>query len=57
MITVKHTYLWKGTIPVSNTAGNANNKDEKVTFKNCALFTECVSEINSTQIQMLKTLK
>ena len=57
MIAVMHTYLWKRTIPVSNTAaaGNANNNDKKVTFKNCALFTECISEINNTQTQILKT--
>ena len=28
----------------------ANNTDKKVIFKNCALFTNCISKINNTQI-------
>ena len=43
----------KGTITVNNTAGAgaaANNTNKKVTFKNCAPFTNCISEINNTQV-------
>ena len=41
--------LAKGTITVPNTgtAAAANNRNKKVTFKNCASFTNCISEINS----------
>ena len=45
--------LVKGNITVNNTAGAgaaANNINKKVIFKNCAPFTNCVSEINNTQI-------
>ena len=45
--------LVKGTISANNTAaaGTAvNNNDRKVIFKNCAPFTNCISEINNTQI-------
>ena len=41
--------LVKGNIAVNNTA-DANNTDKKVIFKNCASFTNCISEINNTQI-------
>ena len=47
--------LVKGTISVNNTAGAgaaANNIDIKVIFKNCAPFTNCISEINNTQIDI-----
>ena len=45
--------LVKGTINVNNTAAQgaaANNTNKKVLFKNCAPFTNCISEINKTQI-------
>ena len=45
--------LVKGTITVNNTAAQgaaANNTNKKVIFKNCAPFTNCISEINNTQI-------
>ena len=45
--------LVKGTITVVNTAASdadANNTNKKVIFKNCALFTSCISRINNTQI-------
>ena len=45
--------LAKGTIAVSNTAAadaDANNTNKKVIFKNCAQFTNCISEINNTQV-------
>ena len=51
--------LVKGTISVNNTAAadaNANNTNKKVMFKNCALFTNCISEINNTQIDNAKDI-
>ena len=44
--------LVKETISINNTAaqGAANNIDKKVIFKNCPPFTNCISEINSMQI-------
>ena len=45
--------LVKGTISVNNTAAAGaavNNDDRKVIFKNCAPFTNCISEINNTQV-------
>ena len=42
-----------GNITVNNTAdaaAAANNTNEKVIFKNCAPFTNCISKINNTQI-------
>ena len=47
--------LVKGTISVNNTAA-ANNDDKKVIFKNCAPFTNCISEINNTQIDNAKDI-
>ena len=49
----------QGTITVNNTAtadANANNTDKKVIFKNCAPFTNCISEINNTQIDNAKDI-
>ena len=43
--------LVKGNITVNNTTAagaDANNRNKKVIFKNCASFTNCVSEINDT---------
>ena len=43
--------LVKGTITVDNTAAadaDANDTNKKVIFKNCAPFTNCISEINNT---------
>ena len=51
--------LVKGTISVNNTAAqdsNANNTNKKVIFKNCAPFTNCISEINNTQIYNAKDI-
>ena len=47
----------KGTISVTNTAAAgaaSNNINKKVIFKNCAPFTNCISEINNTQIDNAK---
>ena len=40
----------KGTITISNTGTTAaqGNRNKKVTFKNCAPFIDCISEINNT---------
>ena len=41
-----------GTISVKNTAAqraDANNSNKKVIHKNCALSTDCISEISNTQ--------
>ena len=49
--------LVKGTITVNNTAAAgaaANNTNKKAIFKNCAPFTNCISEINNTQIDNAK---
>ena len=50
--------LVKGTISVNNTAaaGAVNNTNKKVIFKKCALFTNCISEINNTQIDNAKDI-
>ena len=45
--------LVKGTIAVNNTPAedaDANNTNKKIVFKNCAPFTNFISEINNTQV-------
>ena len=49
--------LVKGTIAINNMAAadaDANNTNKKVIFKNCAPFTNCISEINKTQVDNAK---
>ena len=49
--------LVEGAITVNNTAdadADANNTNTKVIFKNCAPFTNCISEINNTQADNAK---
>ena len=49
--------LVKGNISVNNSAAvgaAANDTNKKVTFKNCAPFINCISEINNTQIDNAK---
>ena len=51
--------LVKGTISVNNTAAAgaaANNTNKNVIFKSCAPFTNCISEINNTQIDNAKDI-
>ena len=54
--------LVKRTISVNDTAAgdainnNNNNNNKKVIFKNCAPFTNCISEINNTQIDNAKDI-
>ena len=51
--------LVKETITVNNTAAadaDANNTNKKVIFKNCAPFSNCISEINNTQVENAKDI-
>ena len=51
--------LVKGTITVNKTAAadaDVNNTNKKVKFKNCAPFTNCLNEINNTQVDNAKDL-
>ena len=51
--------LVEGTISANITAAAdaaLNNDDEKVMFKNCAPFTNCISEINNTQVDNAKDI-
>ena len=51
--------LVKGSISVNNTAAvdaDANNTNQKVIFKNCAPFTDCISKINNTQVDNAKDI-
>ena len=51
--------LVKGTISVKNTAAagaDANNNNKQVVFKHCAPFTDCISEINNTQIDSARDI-
>ena len=43
--------LFKGTISI-----NPNNGDKEIVFTNCALFTDCISEINNIQINNAKEI-
>ena len=45
--------LVKGIITIPNTAapgGAVNNTNKKIIFKNCAPFTNCITEINNTHV-------
>ena len=49
--------LVKGKITVDNTAAayaDANNTNKRLIFKNCTPFTDCISEINNTQVDNVK---
>ena len=51
--------LAKGTITVADTStadAAPNNTNKKVIFKNCAPFTNCISEINNTQVDNAKDI-
>ena len=46
-------------ISVNNTAADgdaANNTNKKVIFKNCAPFTNCIKEINNTEVDNAKDI-
>ena len=47
--------LAKGAFSINNTAG-ANNTNKEVIFKNYGPFTNCISEINNTQIDNSKDI-
>ena len=48
--------FFKENISINNTgtAAAPNNRNKKVIFKNCAPFTDCISEINNTQVDNAK---
>ena len=51
--------LVKGTTIIDETSavGSApNNTNKKVIFKNCAPFTNCISEIKNTQVDNAKNI-
>ena len=51
--------LVKGTITVKSIAAadiDANNANKKLIFKNCAPFSNCISEINNTQVDNAKDI-
>ena len=51
--------LVKGTIVVNKTTvadADANNTNKKVIFKNYAPITNCISEINNTQVDNAKDI-
>ena len=51
--------LVKGTITVNDTPAadaTANNTNKKIIFKNCAPFTNCISEISNTQVDNAKDI-
>ena len=54
--------LVKGTITINRAgadaaARQADERDKGVAFKNCAPFTNCISEINNTQIDNAKSIE
>ena len=53
--------LVKGTITINGAGANdadrqADEIDQRVSFKNCARFINCISEINNTQIDNAKDI-
>ena len=51
--------LVKGCITVNNTTAagaDTNNTNKKVILENCASFTNCISEINNTQVEIGKDI-
>ena len=51
--------LVKGTITVADTSSadaSPNKTNKKVLFKNCAPFTNCICEINNTQVDNVKDI-
>ena len=53
--------LVKGTITITGAGGDAaarqaDERDKGVVFKNCAPFTNCISEINNTQVDNTKDI-
>ena len=49
--------LVKWTISISEQVGhNRNNNNKELVFRNCTPFTDCMSEINNTQIDNAKDI-
>ena len=53
--------ITKGTITIAGAGDNAaarqaDERDKRVAFKNCAPFINCISEINNTQIDNAKDI-
>ena len=48
--------LVSGTITIKALAANGGNNDIQVVFKNCAPFTNCISDINNTQADNAKDI-
>ena len=51
--------LVKGSKTANNTAAadsDANNANKKVVFKNCAPYTDCISQTNNTQVDNAKDI-
>ena len=44
------------TVEITGTAAAPNNRNKKVIFKNCAQFTDCISEINNKEIDHAKDI-
>ena len=44
------------TVPNTAAAGAARNNRKNIIIKNCASFTNCISEINNTQIDNAKDI-
>ena len=54
-------FLVKGTITINGigadaAARRADEREKRVAFKNCAPFTNCISEINKTQVDNAKDI-
>ena len=45
-----------GTITVSALAAGRGNNSIEVVFKNCAVFTDCISKINNKKIENAKDI-
>ena len=48
--------LVTGTITIAAFVGGEENNDIQVVFKNCAPFTNCMSEISNRQIENVKDI-
>ena len=48
--------LVSGTITIAELAAGGGNNKKKVTFKICAPFTDCISEINKTQVNNVEDI-
>ena len=54
MIIGIHNISASGTIIVSTLTAGRGNNSKQVVFKNCAPFTDCINEINNTQVDNAK---